>query len=368
VTDVLPGGRPEDLVPGEADGVERLAVRLDRFAAAAGDASARLTGLDTEHWSGQAAESFRVALAPVPRHLTRAAAALAEAARALAGYAAALRAAQDAASSAIRLVEQSTPDLLATDRETARRIVERARAEVAEAARAAVARLAEAAADVPSGSGVQRPGPLPAVRADDGTTVRAVSEYRLAHPDQYVAPLEDLTDTVHFGQDHHVGFASVGAGVPAPGPADWREWVGQGADRGVGRVAPGLLAALGTVSAGLLVGGGRLEQTALARVGLGEAELRRRRERYERPRDGTGVAGPARSGRLPGAETWRTRLSSGSPAGGTVRAWAGPDSNPPPRARGTEAVHLAPADHPVGGVVRRTGPPADERDPGPGGR
>src|SRR5205823_3969041 len=98
------------------------------------------------------------AVGPMPRQLGRAAEAFGAAARALSGYVAAVRTGQAAAATAVRLVEQSTPDSAAADRETARQLVERARAEVAEAARSATARLAETTADAPAASGVERAG------------------------------------------------------------------------------------------------------------------------------------------------------------------------------------------------------------------
>jgi len=372
VIEVLPGGRAGDLVPGDPDGVERLAGWLGRFAAAAGEASAGLAGPDSEHWSGRAAELFRAAVGPVPRQLTRAGAAFAAAALALTRYAAALRAAQAAAAAAIRLVEQSTPDSRAADQEAARRMVERARAEVAEAAQAAAVRLDEAAAGAPVDSGVRRSGPLPAVCNDDGTTVKAVTQHLLAHPDQYLAPMDDLAGHVRFGQDHRAGFAGADGGVGTGGAeqADWQEWAGQRAGRSLGRVEPELLAGLaglGVGAAGLtLVGRRRRARTAFALVGLDESGIRRRRKRQGGARHRDGVVAPARSGRLRSADAWRTRLAAAPRAGGTVHAWAGPEANPLPRVQSAEAVRLTPADRQMSGVVLHAGPPANERPPGPG--
>ncbi len=361
-----PGGRPDELVPGDPGELERLAARLSRFAAAAGDASAGLTGLDSEHWSGRAAEGFRAAVGPMPRQLARAGGAFAAAARALSGYATALRAAQSAAAAAIRLVERSTPESAAADRATAWRMVERARAEVAEAARAAAARLAEVTTDAPAaGSGVQRSGPLPAVCGADGTVVRAVSEHRLADPDGYVAPVDDLADSVHFGQDHQVEFA--GADAAAGRQPDWSGWAGQSTDRGLGQVEPDVLAGLGIAAVGLtMIGRRRRDRTAFALASLDDAEIRRRRDRRGAARNRDGVAAPARSGSPHSADAWRTRLASTPRPGGTVHAWAGPEANPLPRVTSAEAVRLTPADRQVSGVVLHTGPPADERRPGAG--
>jgi hypothetical protein len=288
----------------------------------------------------------------VPRQLTAAGAAFAAAARALAEYAEVLREAQAAAAAAVRLVEQSTPDSTAADRQTARGMVERARAEVAEAGRTAAARLAEAAADAPTGSGVDRAGPLPAVRAE-GTAVRAVTEHWLAQPDQYVAPMHDLADTVHFGRDHQADFAV--------GHPDWPAWAAQETGRRLGQVEPGMLAGLGIAAAGAaVIGRRRRDRTAFASAGLDEAEVRRRRERYAGSGRRDGVAAPAGPGRLRAAEAWRTRLASPPAADGTVHAWAAPEANPLPRTGSAEAVRLAPDDRQASGVVLHTGPPTDE--------
>ncbi|MEN3362635.1 MAG: hypothetical protein V7637_6617, partial [Mycobacteriales bacterium] len=57
--EVRPGQTPAELIGGQPDEVERLAARLARFAAGAADASVRLRGLDSGHWSGGAADLFR---------------------------------------------------------------------------------------------------------------------------------------------------------------------------------------------------------------------------------------------------------------------------------------------------------------------
>ena len=61
-----PGALPAELVPGEPDEVERLAARLTRFAAGAGEAAARLDALSRGAWSGEAGELFREAVGEVP--------------------------------------------------------------------------------------------------------------------------------------------------------------------------------------------------------------------------------------------------------------------------------------------------------------
>jgi hypothetical protein len=218
---------------------------------------------------------------------------------------------------------------------------------------------AEAAADAPSQAGVQRPGPLPAVHAG-GATVRVVAEHELARPEEYIAPIGGLVDSVHFGQDHQVEFAGAESGT------GWQEWSEQSAGRGLGRVEPGLLAALG-IGAATVLGRRRRDRTAFALAGLDEAEIRSRRSRRSRRgrREQEGAA-PAVSGRLRGPHMWRTRLASPPRAGGTVHPWAGPEANPLPRVRSAEAVRLPAAERRASGVVQRTGTPADERRPGSG--
>jgi hypothetical protein len=183
--------------------------------------------------------------------------------------------------------------------------------------------------------------------------------------------MDDLAGRVHFGQDHRVGFAGADGGAGSEGVEQpgWQEWAGQRAGRSLGRVEPAVLAGLGIGAAGLtLVGRRRRARTAFALVGLDESEIRRRRERHGDARHRDGVVAPARRGRLRSADAWRTRLAAAPGAGGTVHAWAGPEANPLPRVQSAEAVRLTAADRQPSGVVLHTGPPANERHPGPGAR
>jgi hypothetical protein len=365
---VRPGQSPAELVPGQPDEVERLAARLARFAAGAADASVRLQGLDSAHWSGGAAELFRAAVGPMPQQLSRAGAAFTLAARALTGYARALRDGQAAAARAVRLVEQSTPDSASADRDAARQLVERARVEVAEAGRAASARLRELVADAPAGGAdVAAAAGGPVLRTGD-VTVRAVTEHELADPAGFVGPTQELPESVRFGVDHAVPFAAVAsAAAPsagASGAGDWQSWAQQGAGRELGMVGVSVLAGLGVGAIGL-IGRRRRDRTALATAGIDEAELRRRRGRFGTPR-GDGHAVHARAAGPRSADTWRTRLASTPRTGATVHVWAGSEANPLARVRRAEPVPMTTPGQDVPGAVLRTGPPPDEgrRDSG----
>jgi hypothetical protein len=363
VIEVRPGQTPAELVPGQPDEVERLAARLSRFAAGAGDASVRLRGLDSAHWSGSAAELFRSAVGPMPQQLAQAGNAFTLAARALAGYARVLREAQATAGRAIRLVEQSTPDSAGTDRQTAQQQLERARADVTAASRAAAARLSELAADAPTDvAQVAAAGP-PALRSG-GVSVRAVAEHELADPDGFVAPTQDLPESVRFGADHAVPFADAAAGGPAGGAGGWESWAQQGSGRALGVVGISVLAGLGIGATGL-IGRRRRDRTALAVAGIDEADLRRRQGR---------LGGPVHAGHLVraraagprSADTWRTRVASAPRPGATVHVWAASEANPLRYARRAEPVPMGTPGPDVTGAVLRTGPPPDEgrRDSG----
>ena len=359
MSEVHPGATPARLVPGEPDEVERLAARLARFAAGAADASARLSRLDAEHWSGEAADLFRQAAGPVPRQLAGAGAAFAAAARALTAYARALREAQSTAARAIRLVAESTPDTAVTDREAARTMVERARGDVDEAGRAAAARLSELAADAPAAAGTT--GGAGVVRSG-GVEIRAAVAHDLADPEGFVAPAE-VSDGVRFGADHAVGFAVGVTGAESGQPADWTQWTAAGEGRELGAVDAGVLAGLGigAIGATAMIGRRRRQQTALAAAGLDEAALRARRDRLADPPRGDGSAGRTRSGRPRSAESWRTRLASPPRDGATVHVWAGSEATPLARTRGAEPVTLVPSGAEVTGAVQRHGK-SDEGD------
>jgi Putative T7SS secretion signal domain len=360
--EIRPGQTAAELVPGEPDEVERLAARLSRFAAGAGDASVRLRGLDSAHWSGAAAELFREAVGPMPQQLSRAGSAFTLAARALAGYARTLRDAQASAAQAIRLVEQSTPDSVAADRDAARQLVERARGEVAEASRVASARLSELAADAPTDAVEVAAAGAPGLRAG-GLTVRAVTEHELADPEGFVGPARGAAESVLFGVDHAVPFAGA-AGGESGTAGGWESWAQQGGGRELGVVGVSVLAGLGIGAIGL-IGRRRRDRTALATAGIDEAELRSRRVRFGAPAR-VGHAVRTRAAGPRSADTWRTRLASPPHPGATVHVWAASKANPLAHARRAEPVPMSTPGPDVTGAVLRTGPPPEEgrRDSG----
>jgi uncharacterized protein YukE len=360
---VMPGQRPEDLVPGRPDEIEQLAARLVRFAGGVGDASLRLGELDPAHWSGHAADLFREAVGPLPQQLSRAGTAFDLAARALRSYADAVREGQAAAAQAIHLVQTSTPATAVADQASAARMVERARAAVEDASRSAASRLAELAAAAPTNPSGVSSGHRGAAVHSGGIAVRAVTDHDLADPAGFVAPAGDVSDSVRFGAEHDVPFAdgSVG-GSAGGGVSGWAEWAGQDGGRELGVIGPSVLAGLGIGAVGL-IGRRRRDRTALSVAGLSEEHLRQRAERFGGPR-GVGHLARSGGGGPRSADTWRTRLASTPRDGATVHVWAGSEANPLARTRGAEPVPMASPGQDVTGVVLRTGPPPEE---GPGG-
>ena len=393
MTEVTPGARADQLVPGQPEEVERLAARMARFATSAGEAAARLGSVDERAWSGESGRLFREAVGPVPARLDAAAGAFAAAARALTTYATALTEGQAAAARAVQLVERSTPDSQAADRATAAGWVERARVQVEEAGRVAAMRLAEATADAPAADGELGGRAL----TSHGVTVQLVTHHELSDPDHLVAPSGEWGDSVadvRYTQPHDVGFADAGAtgsasagtaagtGAGAAGTAGsagsaggattaagtaagtavgesaWQAWAGEGTGRALGVVEPGLLAAIGVAALGGLrvIGRRRRGGTALALVGMDELELRRRRGELAPAGDRGGAPGPARTGRLRSAEAYRTRLASPPRAGGTVHHWTGSVGGPVRRVR-VAGEPLGSVDRDVRGAVLRTGRP-----------
>jgi hypothetical protein len=357
MSEVTPGARPAELVPGEPDELERLIARLAGFAATAGDAGARLGALESGAWSGEAGRLFRDAVGEVPSRLTRAAAAFEAAARALSTYGRVLRESQAEAARAVRLIEQATPETRATDELVAARMVERARSQVEEAGRLVAERLARAAADAPDAdeAGV-------VTTASFGISLRVVGEHQLTDPGGFVAPLGEWGDGVadmRFTSPHEVAFAGAAAGAETGAPA-WAAWAGADAGRQLGAVESGTLAALGVAAAGItLIGRQRRRDTALGLVGLDDADLRRRRDEFGGPRHQDGVLAAGRTARLRSADAWRTRLASAPRPAGTVQHWTGSGSDRLSSSRPT-GERSGSVDRDVRGAVLRTGRPAHD--------
>ena len=319
MTGVTPGADPAELIPGDPDGVEQVAARLARVAGSASDAAGTLHTLDTDGWTGEAAELYRGAVGDVPERLTRAAEAFGTAAQALRDYARALRDARSTATSAVRMVERSTPETAAADRQSADVLLARATADVDAAGRLAAERLARAQADAPT---------LPPAGAD--LALRVDTEHQLDDPDGYVSTPDGWGDSVadmRYTSTHDVPFAGAlggEAGQPSSGVDGWQEWATSGSGRDIGVIEAATVAAAGAAVAAVTVIGRRRDRTALSLVGLDEDALRRRRDELggSRRRRDDGL-GPVRAARLGPAATWRTRLAPAARPPGTVQHWTG---------------------------------------------
>lgn len=98
-------------VPGDPDAVEFLARRCVAVSQALRGDGDRLRGVSAvDGWDGAAARAFRTAVRDLPRDLQRAAESYESVARTLAGFAAALRAAQQRARLAQRRLDELGPD------------------------------------------------------------------------------------------------------------------------------------------------------------------------------------------------------------------------------------------------------------------
>jgi Putative T7SS secretion signal domain len=356
VTGVTPGADPAELIPGDPDAVEQVAARLTRVASSAGDAAGKLHTLDTDVWAGEAAELYRGAIGDVPARLARAAEAFGAAAEALRDYARALRDGRSTAVGAVRMVERSTPETAAADRQSADALLARATADVDAAGRLAAERLARAQADAPT---------LPPGGGTD-LAVRVDTEHQLDDPDGFVSTPDGWGDSVadmRYTSTHDVPFAGAlggDAGQPTAGADGWQEWATSGSGRHIGVIEAGTVAAAGAAVAAVTVIGRRRDRTALSLVGLDEDELRRRRDELggsRRQRDDE--LGPVRAARLGTAATWRTRLAPPAHPPGTVQHWTGSGGGRP--AHGSVlADDSGSIDRDVRGAVLRIGRPAHE--------
>ncbi|HST64883.1 MAG TPA: hypothetical protein VLM05_06820 [Mycobacteriales bacterium] len=355
---VTPGAAPADLVPGDPDEVDRVALRLARVAASAGDASDKLRVLDTDVWTGESAQLYRAAIGDVPSRLTSAAGAFGQAAQALRDYARALRDARSAAAGAVRMVERSTPETAAVDQQAADALLARTTDEVQAAGRLAADRLARAEAQAPAPAGDT---------ATPDVDVRVGVEHRLDDPGHYVSHPGDWGGSVadmRYTTPHDVAFAgALGGDATAgddPSAAGWQGWAASGSGREVGVVEAGTVAAAGASVAAVTMIGRRRDRTALGLVGLDEAELRRRRDEFGGARhrgDALGPAAPA--ARLAAADAWRTRLAPITRPAGTVQHWTGSGAGRLQRAS-VLADRSGAIDRDVRGAVLRVGRPATE--------
>ena len=357
MTGVTPGADPAELVPGDPDGVEQVAARLAQVAGSAADAAAKLHTLDTDVWSGEAADLYRGAIGEVPDRLARAAEAFGTAAQALRDYARALRDARSTAADAVRMVERSTAETAAADQRSAEALLARAAAEVEAAGRLTAERLARAQADAPT---------LPPAGAGTDLALRVDTELQLDDPDGFVSTPDGWGDSVadmRYTSAHDVPFSgALGGEVGQPTAAvdSWQEWATSGSGRDIGVIETATVAAAGAAVAAVTVIGRRRDRTALSLVGLDEDELRRRRDELggSRRHRGDGL-GPVRAARLGTTATWRTRVAPAAAPAGTVQHWTGSGGGRP--AHGSApADGSGSIDRDVRGAVLHTGRPAHE--------
>jgi len=355
MTGVTPGADPAELIPGDPDGVDRVAARLARVAGSASDAAGKLHTLDTDVWTGEASELYRAAIGDLPDRLNRAAEAFGIAAQALRDYARALRDARSAAAGAVRMVERSTPETAAADRQSADALLARATADVDAAGRLAAERLALAQADAPA---------LPPAGAD--LAARVDTEHHLGDPNGFVSTPDGWGDSVadmRYTSTHDVHFAGAlggDAGQPTSGADGWQEWATSGSGRDIGVIEAGTVAAAGAALAAVTVIGRRRDRTALSLVGLDEDELRRRRDELgggrRHPED---ELGPVRAARLGTSATWRTRLAPAARPPGTVQHWTDTGGGRPAHGSAPADGSVS-IDRDVRGAVQRIGRPTHE--------
>lgn len=363
---VTAGAMPAELIPGDPDEVDRVALRLTRVAVSASDAADKLRVLDTDVWTGESATLYRAAVGDVPTRLTAAASAFGSAAQALRDYARALREGRSAAVSAVRMVERSTPDTAAVDQQAADALLARTIDEIQAAGRLAADRLARAEAEAPEPAGeATAVGMTAGMTTDVGGELGV--EHRLDDPENYVSHPGDWGGSVaemRYTTPHDVPFAGALGGASAPGgdpsAAGWQGWAASGTGRGVGVVEAGTLAAAGAAIAAVTMIGRRRDRTALGLVGLDEDELRRRRDEFGGARHRGAALGPApAAARLAAADTWRTRLAPITRPAGTVQHWTGSGAGRLQRAS-VLADRSGAIDRDVRGAVLRIGRPATE--------
>jgi flagellar motor protein MotB len=97
---------PAELVHGDPGAIGQAAARLWVFGSAFKQTAAGLSGIETAHWEGAAADAFRARFAPEPAKWSAAAQATNEAGRALESYAGVVTSAQSQARLAVELWEQ----------------------------------------------------------------------------------------------------------------------------------------------------------------------------------------------------------------------------------------------------------------------
>ncbi len=97
---------PAELIHGDPAALRSAAEKLRTFAAAFGETAAGLSGIDTGHWTGAAADAFRAKYAPQPGRWRDAATGCGDGADALESYARTVQWAQGQARQAIEVYEE----------------------------------------------------------------------------------------------------------------------------------------------------------------------------------------------------------------------------------------------------------------------
>ena len=296
MTGVTPGADPAELIPGDPDGVDRVAARLARVAGSASDAAGKLHTLDTDVWTGEASELYRAAIGDLPDRLNRAAEAFGIAAQALAGLCA------GAAGRAVGRGRRRPDGRAFHARDGRRRPAVGRRAAGPRDRRRRRGRPARRRA---AGRGPGRRAGAAARRCRP-RAARVDTEHHLGDPNGFVSTPDGWGDSVadmRYTSTHDVHFAGAlggEAGQPTSGADGWQEWATSGSGRDIGVIEAGTVAAAGAALAAVTVIGRRRDRTALSLVGLDEDELRRRRDelgggrRHPRRRARSGSCRPAR--------------------------------------------------------------------------
>ena len=329
MADLSVGVLPRDLVPGNADDLERLVARCGTLARGLDAAASRLRAVDAGEWVGPAGDAFRQVVDDEPSRYDTAAQAFAATGAAVASYRAVLVDAQASARRAVALFadaetasagwqqrDRPSPDDPGADgRARAGTLLEDAQARVRAAGTAAARRTEAAWADAPreprwwesAGHFVAEIG-QGAWEATAGLVELAwsVSSVRmLVDPDGWQRDVSALAEGLAYGVTHPVEFGKA--------ILDWDTWA-ESPGRAIGHLVPDLLITLATAGGGAAALGARAARAAddLADVGT----TFRRLDRLEDSSDRLAFLDRARQ-LLPGREPPLPppNLPVGSPAG-----------------------------------------------------
>ena len=351
VSDLAAGASARELVPGNADDLERLVARCTTLARGLGSAATRLRAIQAGEWVGAAGDAFRRAVDDEPGRYTTAAEAFAGTGAAVASYRAVLVDAQASARQAVAIFEDaeaastgwhrqvaafeqakraangdpvagrtlpaspSSYDPGSDDRDRARVVLGDARERVRAAGDRAARRTEAAWADAPreprwwesAGHFVAEIG-RGAWEATAGLAELAwsISTVRMmVDPEGWERDVTGLAEGLAYGVTHPVEFGKA--------ILDWDTWA-ESPGRAIGHLVPDLLLTLATAGAGAAARGARAAKAAdeLADVGT----TYRRLDRLEDTSERLSFLDRARQ-LLPGREPPLPppNLPAGSPAG-----------------------------------------------------